>query len=301
MAIPLLVIGGIVAAKAVSGFLKSRASKKAKEEAQQLYNEYLAGRKSAGEELFAHVKENGFDPYGPQVTTSTGQEQSESGGTSRTSTTQDITPTLSAEYKALEGQWRKLLEGRLAGGTSSLPEGYLGAAARGTNEAFKGAQVAAQNLAARRGLSGEQAVSIGEPIEVARAGKIADVANQIPLLGRQLQNEDLGLAASLAERFGKGTSMRGTSATDTTGWSSGTRSGTVSAPPNLQALFNILAPPSPNAGKETGISTAGQVTGDLASAVASLYASGAFSGGAGGGGGGMNSINFGGSQAGLPG
>ncbi len=280
---PLIVGGAVGIGGLVSGFLKGRAEDKAKKEAQKLYNEYLAGRKQAGQELIQHLQANGYDPYGPQVTTQRGEQQGQYGSRTHGATTQDITPTLTAEYKDLESAWRKILGDRLAGGTSSLPEGYLGAAARGTNEAFQGAQVAAQNIAARRGLSGEQAAAIGTPIEIARAGKIADVANQLPLLGRQLQNEDLSLAASLAERFGKGSSMRGTSDQATSGWSAGTSGSSMTAPPNLQALFSILTPPSPQAGTQTGISPVGGAVGDLSTVLAGLYASGAFGGGRGGG------------------
>jgi hypothetical protein len=171
--------------------------------------------------------------------------------------------------------------------------------ARGTNDAYQGAQVAAQNLAARRGLSGEQAAAIGTPIEIARAGKIADAANQLPILGRQLQNEDLQLASSLAERFGKGTSMRGTSDTTQSGWSSGTSSGTTTAPPDISAITSLLMPQAPNQAAATGsmVSTGAE---NLGATLLSLFQAGAFGGGGAGtmpGAGGIQGLNTAGSYA----
>ncbi len=260
-----------MAVGAASNWLKNRAQGKAQAEQQTLYNEWLKNRETGVNDLIDKVTAAGYDPFGAQRTTSE--------GTSTTTTSQRTSPFITKQYKDLEGLFRGILTGRLRGG-SALPEGYVGAAARGTNEAYQGARVAAQNLAARRGLSGEQALSIGEPIEIARAGKIADVANQIPLLERQLQTEDINLAANLASQFGKGTSMTGTT--------TGTESRVMTAPPNLGMLAQLLLPPSPQAGKETGISQAGGVGGDLSSALLSLWGAGAFGKDGGGGSGAWN-------------
>jgi len=255
--LPPLVIPAIaMAVGAASSYLKNKAAGKSAKEQQALYNEWLKNRETGVNEIIEKATAQGFNPFGPQVTTQA--------GTSTSSTSQYTAPKITPQYKELEGLFRNLVTQSLKGG-SALPEGYLGSATRGINQAFQGGQVAAQNLAARRGLSGEQALSIGEPFEAARAGKIADVANQIPLLERQLRNEDIARAAGLTEQFGKGTS--------TTGTTTGATSGTFTAPPNLGLLAQLLLPPSPTAGKETGISTAGGVGGDLASMLMSLWAS----------------------------
>ncbi len=264
-----------MAVGAASNWLKNRAQGRAQEEQQQLYDKWLKDRETGVNDIIEKVTAAGYDPFGAQKTTSEGTS------TSTTTTAQKTSPFITKQYKELEGLFRGILTGRLRGG-SALPEGYVGAAARGTNEAYQGARVAAQNLAARRGLSGEQAVSVAEPIEIARAGKIADVANQIPLLERELQTGDINLAASLANQFGKGTSMTGTSTT------LGADSRTMTAPPNLGMLAQLLLPPSPQAGKETGISQAGGVGGDLSSALLSLWGAGAFGKGGGGGSGAWN-------------
>lgn len=252
-----------MAVGAASNWLKNRAQGKAQEEQAQLYNEWLKNRESGVNDIIEKLTASGNDPFASQKSTQEGTQSS------TTTTSQRTSPFITPEYKKLEGQFRGILQNRLAGG-SSLPAGYLGSAARGINDSFQGARVAAQNLAARRGLSGEQALSIAEPTEIARAGKIADVANQIPLLERQLQNEDINLASNLTGQFGRGQDMRGTSTTNSA------FSSTALTPPNITALANLLLPPSPNAGKETGISQAGGVGGDIATSLLSLWNQGAF-------------------------
>jgi hypothetical protein len=155
---------------------------------EEAYNQYLDMIKSA-------VGGSGYDFFAPKTTTQTGHSETKA--------------TFGAEAQPLVTKLSSLYQDRLANPTG-LPEGYLGTVARGTNDAYQGAQVAANNMAARRGLSGEQAVSIGEPIEAARAGKIADAANNMPLLGRQLQNEDMQAAQGFSDMLkGSVTDSRG--------------------------------------------------------------------------------------------
>lgn len=159
------------------------------DENQEAYDKWLAM-------LQGKIEGSGYDFLAPKTTTQTGHTETKA--------------TFNPEAQPLVSKLSALYKDRLENPTG-LPEGYLGSVARGTNDAYQGAQVAANNLAARRGLSGEQAVSIGEPIEAARAGKIADVANNMPILGRQLQNEDMQMAQAFSDMLkGSITDSRGT-------------------------------------------------------------------------------------------
>jgi hypothetical protein len=106
-------------------------------------------------------------------------------------------------------------------------------------------------MAASRGLSGEQSYAVASPSNRARAGDLADMRGNLPLLERQMQNEDVNLAASLQNMFGKGQD------TTSSQWSSGQSSGSQTNPfsaSDLSALMKIMVPPSPQQGTQTGTS-----------------------------------------------
>lgn len=169
------------------------------------------------------IKASGVDFLAPQVTTT----QNES------NTNALAMPEFTKETAPLVAKLSEMYQKDLANPTG-LPEGYLGSQIRGTNAAYEGARIAANNTAARRGLSAEQAVSIGEPIEAARAGKIADAANAMPLIAEKMKSDKMAAAQGFAEQ-GKG--QRTQSHTSSFG--------TTTAPPNLAgylAYLNMLAP-----------------------------------------------------------
>jgi hypothetical protein len=78
----------------------------------------------------------------------------------------------------------------------------------------------------------------------------------LPLLERQMQNEDIGITSGLQSAFGRG--EKGTSSTNQWSQGSGSQTNPFSAG-DLSALMSILAPPSPMQGSKTG--TSGLATG----------------------------------------
>jgi len=163
---------------------------------------------------------------------------------------------------------RSIMQGRLSS-PSSLPAGYASNAIRGINESYEGTDAAARNLAARRGLSGEQTYAIASPAARARAGAIADMRGNMPLLERQMRNEDIGITSGLQQAFGRG------EAGQTSTWGEQQSSGTSTMPfsaSDLQALMQVLMPPGPQqsgqtgqSGAAVGLSSLGALLGFLAS------------------------------------
>jgi hypothetical protein len=266
--------------------LKSRAANKSVSEQQALYNAWLKERSAGVNSLVSNLAANGTNIYGPQTATQTGTTASAGSSNTTQNQTQSQTsssataPTISPEFTGLVGSARQLLEGRLAAPTS-LPAGYVERAAAGIQAAAEPARQTMRNIAARRGVSAD-VLSLGSPVERQVAGQLADLTAATPLKARELRNEDLNMAANLASTFGKGSATTG-SATGTTTGSSATRSsseGTTASsamtPPNLSELAALLLPPGPQAGTQTGISTAGAGLAGLGSALTALLGMGAF-------------------------
>lgn len=245
------------AASLVSGLFGNKAKNDQAKEQADLYNNWLKQYQQTGQGLYGQAQAAGWNPFGPQVSTSSSTGTTSS--SSRGGGTFSNKPQITAEYQPLDELMRGIMTGRLAGG-SSLPQGYASSAARGINESYEGADAAARNLAARRGLSGEQSYAVASPANRARAGALADMRANLPLLERQLQNEDIGMTQGLQSAFGRGESGQSTN------WQSGTsqsqNQGTSSNPfgaSDLSALMSVLAPPSPMQGSKTG--TSGIATG----------------------------------------
>jgi len=232
------------AASLASSLLKNRAQGQQQGEQAQLYNNWLQQYMKTGQNLMGGAMGSGWNPYGPKVSTSQGTSSSQ-GGSSFSNR-----PFITTEYAPLDELMRGIMTGRLSGG-SSLPAGYASSAARAINESYEGADTAARNLAASRGLSGEQTYAVASPAARARAGALADMRAQLPLLERQMQNEDIGITQGLQSAFGRG--EKGTTST----WGTTNQSGTQTSPftaADLSALMSILAPPSPQQGTKTGTS-----------------------------------------------
>jgi hypothetical protein len=256
-----------------SSLLKSKAAGKSVAEQNALYNQYLLDRQKGVTGLIDKLSGAGFNPFGPQVTTATGTDRNTK--LVNAVTQERKTPFITPDYQALEGMFRDIAENRLKR-PDALPPGYIERSVAGINQSFAGASAAARNAAARKGLSGEQAFGLAAPMESSRAGKIGDFLSTVPLKERELQNEDVSMAANLASTFGLGSdTIRKT--TEQTN-DAGSYSKTLSSPPNLGALAALMLPPGPNAGTQSGQSTAGQVGGDLATFLAWLWTQGAFGG-----------------------
>lgn len=236
-------------ASLLSGLFGNRAKNNQAKEQADLYNRWLQQYQNTGQGLFNQAQAGGWNPFGPQTSTST---SSTTGGSS---TSFRNNPFITENYKPLDELMRGIMTGRLSGG-SSLPAGYASNAARGINESFEGADTAARNLAARRGLSGEQSYAVASPVSRARAGALADMRGSLPLLERQMQNEDIGITQGLQSAFGTGQEGR----SSTSSWSQGQGSQTNPfSASDLSALMRVLAPPSPQQGYQTG--TSGVATG----------------------------------------
>ena len=280
MPLPALLLPGISAgASLLSGLFGNRARNNQAKEQADLYNNWLRQYQQTGQGLYQQAQAGGWNPFGPQTSTST---SSTTGGSS---TSFRNNPFITENYKPLDELMRGIMTGRLSGG-SSLPAGYASNAARGINESYEGADAAARNLAARRGLSGEQTYAVASPASRARAGALADMRGSLPLLERQMQNEDIGITQGLQSAFGTGQEGR----SNTSSWSQGQGSQTNPfSASDLSALMRVLAPPSPQQGSQTG--TSGVATG-LDSLAGLLGFLSSQQGMGGGGGGGVNYGNL---------
>lgn len=260
-----LLPAAILASGVASSLFKNKAEKDRAQEASRLYNDWLARRDTAVDDIFSNLTARGYDPYGPQTVTNVG---SSSGGSDMFSTTRSRSmPVVAPEFQPLVGLQRGLLEKRLSS-PSSLPAGYAQRAVAGIQAAAAPGRQAESNLAARRGLN-RDVLSIGSPVERQARGQIADLIASLPLQERSLQNEDLGLALQLSQIFGRG--EEGMSETRGRTTTSGTSTNRTTGPPNYGALASLLLPPSPMAGSNTGISTAGGVLDDLSNALLGVY------------------------------
>lgn len=154
------------------------------------------------------VEGTGYDFFAPKKSTSS--------GTSTTVQNMDqfARPEILPDYKNMESMFRGVLENRLKRPTA-LPPGYAERAVAGINQAYAGGDTAARNAAARRGLSGEQALALQTPLQNARSGDIADLLAGLPLKERDLQNEDVQLASALTQAFGTGQRSTGSSTSTT--------------------------------------------------------------------------------------
>lgn len=254
VAAPLAVAAVSAAASAYGAHKNAKAQEKSAKSQADLYNQWLAQRNTGAQDILSKLQAGGYDPFSKQVL--------ENGS----STTQRTNPFITENYKPLEGMMRGIMENRLARG-SSLPQGYEANAIRNANSAFQGAAAAANNAAARRGLSGQQAFATASPFNSARAGQIADIRANTPLLERQMSNEDIGISKGLTESFGKGSVTK----TDTRGWSESL--------PDINSLTNLLLPAgpqqttqSPYSGSGSAFSSLGGAGMSLASMLGQMYA-----------------------------
>jgi len=248
-------------ASLLSGLFGNKAKNDQAKEQANLYNNWLKNYQGTAQGLYGQAQQAGWNPFGPQVSTSSSTGSTTGSTSSRGGGTFSNRPDITAEYQPLDELMRGIMTGRLAGG-SSLPAGYASSAARGINESYEGADAAARNLAARRGLSGEQSYAVASPANRARAGALADMRANLPLLERQMQNEDIGITQGLQSAFGKGESGQSTNWQTGTSQSQSQNQGTSSNPfgaSDLSALMSVLAPPSPMQGSKTG--TSGIATG----------------------------------------
>lgn len=246
------------AASLGSSLLGSNAEKEQAKINAKLYNDWLKQYTQTGQGLYQQAQGAGWNPFGPKVSTTSGNQYGTTSSRSGSNTQYSNRPEITAEYQPLDELMRGIMTGRLSGG-SSLPAGYASNAARAINESYEGADQSARNLAARRGLSGEQSYAVASPVSRARAGALADMRGNLPLLERQMQNEDIGITQGLQSAFGRGESGKSQTQGWQTGESSSMSSGQSTMPfsaSDLQALMGVLMPPGPQQSGHTGTSTA---------------------------------------------
>lgn len=276
-------------ASLISGLFGNKAKNDQAKEQADLYNNWLKQYMGTGQGLYGQAQQAGWNPFGPQVSTTTGSQTGTTSSQGGSKSSYSNRPVITSEYAPLDELMRGIMTQRLSGG-SSLPEGYASNAARAINESFAGTDAAARNLAAKRGLSGEQSYAVASPGATARAGALADMRGNLPLLERQMRNEDIGITQGLQSAFGRGEAGEQESRNWQTGQSSSQSSGQSSNPfgaSDLAALMGVLAPPSPQQGSKTG--TSGIATGmdslaGLLGFLASQQKSGGYTGGGVGGG-----------------
>lgn len=138
--------------------------------------------------------------------------------TNYSSTTQ---PFILPEWLGVGNKVRSEVEGRLAN-PYSLPRGYQAAGLANINDAFDLTNQTIDNRLASSGLGGSpmaEAAMAGSGN--VRAKAVAGFLNELPMQERQLRTEDLQLASSILEAFGKGQKTSGKSTTVSSGSSSG--------------------------------------------------------------------------------
>lgn len=119
-------------------------------------------------------------------------------------------PAFDPASQGLRGQVASILSGRLADG--SLPTGYETTGIQGINRAYDSADArSTADLTARGLASSPIASAVAGRSNVARAGEIGGLRTQLPLIARQLQNQDISSADAFANA-GRGTTGTGTTA-----------------------------------------------------------------------------------------
>lgn len=107
--------------------------------------------------------------------------------------TQTTTTTLSPEAQRMNDLIMPLIQQRLSSGADL--SGYKTQGITDINKTYGNAQTALNANLTARGLSDSPAaVGANTNLQVGRAGNIAQLVNSLPMLQRQMQGDDLGLA-----------------------------------------------------------------------------------------------------------
>lgn len=228
-------IGAIIPAvgSIVGGLMGSAGQNAQANQNANLQNQYLANY-GAGQNAYR----NYLSGLGPQ----TSYSNNIGNYASRTNQSQTSSPFITAQFQPMINAVTNTLQNRLSG-PSALPAGYAAEQVASINNAFKGVEQANQNRAAQFGISGPQATASNVPLESARAGQIGSAMANLPLLERQMSNEDMNTAASIASIFGRGQQSTGTSNTS----GSQSSAGSFTAPPPI-APYQAFLPPGPQQG-----------------------------------------------------
>lgn len=165
-----------------------------------------------------------------------GQQQGGGGGggsNSYSTTTQTVDmstfPFITPEYANLGNLVKGKAEG-LLNQPNALPRGYQANGIANINDIFDIANQSTGNRLVGAGLQGPIEASAYGNSDAQRAKALAGFQNDLPLKERELHNENLQLAATILEAFGKGQKQKGTTKTVTNASSSGGGGGGGSIP-----------------------------------------------------------------------
>jgi hypothetical protein len=154
-------------------------------------------------------------------------------GKTTQATAQAAAPTFDPASAGLRGQVANIIAGRL--NDNSLPAGYETGGIQNINKSYDAVNAKiASDLTARGLNSSPVAGTVTARSDLARAGDIGGFRTQLPLMARQLQNQDIGLADQFAN-LGRGTTSTGSSTGETA-----TGGGAAGAFTNLAQMLGYL-------------------------------------------------------------
>jgi hypothetical protein len=276
-AVTAAIIGG--GAALGGGYLNGKAGDKKSKADAELYNKFLSQYGTGQAKTLQGLYDSGNNPFGPQVNTTTGSGTSNTFGQTNSVTDSDTHPYASAEDAPLVNMNRKILSQRLQGG-GAIP-GQAETEAIAINAGTAGAKQSAANAAARFGLSGQQALALNTPIDIARTQQINARAVARPQEAYDRETQTMQLIQSLADAY-KGQTGHSTTSGTTRSTTNSSQSGTSTTPPSIRDLLALFTPPAPGQSGQSGQSGAGAGLGDLSKLFAFLYGQGAFGGNGGG-------------------
>lgn len=227
---------------AIGGHQQAKQANKAAQDQARLNNANRTAQMMAQQKMMAGLESSGWNPFGVNALGSRSSGTSTTSESGRRDFYSKENPFVTDEYKKQDDLIRGVIENRLSRG-SSLPPGYEANAIRAINQASAGGAAAAQNAAARRGLSGQQVFGLNAPIQMARAGQIADLRGNVPLLERQMMNEDMALSGQRQAQFGTGQERQGYETSSRRSRTDESSSGSRDQGPDISALSSLLMPP----------------------------------------------------------
>lgn len=154
------------------------------------------------------------------------------GSKSKQAQTSTTTPTLDPAYGPLQSLILQNVTKRLSSPTG-LPEGYEAGGIKNINNVYDLVNQNLQNSLTSRGLARSPVAGVAdEALQTRRAGDIGTFQTSLPLVARNLQDQDLGFATSLLG-YGRGSTTTGTGAVSAGG-------GIGGASTNLAGLLGYL-------------------------------------------------------------
>ena len=143
----------------------------------------------------------------------------------KTVSTQTSTPTMSPEYLGLQNALMPAITKRLTSG--GLPRGYEEQGVRGINRTYDLGKQSIENNLTSRGLGGSPvAGAAGTRLQTGRLGAITDFQQELPMVRRSMENDDMEMAMRMLA-LGRGNTSTGNTVSTEQG-GGGTASNVVS-------------------------------------------------------------------------